>query len=93
MRLGGDEFVVHISNPEVVAQAQQEGVASILLPLKERLKKIDIPQLRFTPSLSCGAVFVQAGSTRNLQDIYELADKKLYEAKKTHNGNVESAEI
>lgn len=93
MRLGGDEFVVHISNPEVVAQAQQEGVASILLPLKERLKKIDIPQLRFTPSLSCGAVFVHTGSNRDLHEIYELADKKLYEAKKTHNGSVESAEI
>lgn len=93
MRLGGDEFVVYVSDPETLAQAQSEGVQAILVPLKERLKKINIPQLRSTPCLSCGAVFVTAGSLHELQDIYELADKKLYEAKKTHNGNMESAEI
>ncbi len=93
MRLGGDEFVVFITDPETVTMAQLEGIPSILKPLNERLKKIDIPQLRTTPCLSCGAVFVPAGTTHELHEIYELADKKLYEAKTTHNGSVKSAEI
>lgn len=93
MRLGGDEFVVFIVNPETVAQAQQEGASSVLAPLKDRLKKIDIPQLRNTPNLSCGMVIVSAGSEHELTEIYELADKKLYEAKISHNGSVRSAEI
>ncbi len=93
MRLGGDEFVVFITNPETVTQGQMEGIPSILAPLKERLKKIKIPQLRSTPCLSCGAVFVPAGSEHDLQEIYELADKKLYEAKISHNGSVSCTEI
>lgn len=93
MRLGGDEFVVLVTNPVTVAQAQQEGIASILEPLKDRLKKIHIPQLRTTPTLSCGAVFIPARTNFELADVYELADKKLYEAKVTHNGNVASAEM
>lgn len=93
MRLGGDEFVVFITNQETVALSQQEGISSIMQPLQERLKKINIPQLRTTVRLSCGSVFIPAGSQHELPEIYELADKKLYEAKKTHNGNVESTEI
>lgn len=93
MRLGGDEFVVYITTPETVATAQQEGVSAVLAPLAERLKRISIPQLRMTPTLSCGAVFVSAGSEHDLKDIYELADKKLYEAKISHDGSVRSAEI
>lgn len=93
MRLGGDEFVVYVTNPETVAQAQSEGVQAILAPLKERLKQINIPQLRTTPCLSCGAIFVTVGIEHDLQTVYELADKKLYEAKVSHNGGVRSGEI
>lgn len=93
MRLGGDEFVVFITTPDTVAQAQQEDISVILQPLVDRLKKINIPQLRTPPCLSCGSVFVSASSSHGLKDIYELADKKLYEAKKLHNGSVMCAEI
>lgn len=93
MRLGGDEFVVYVTNPETVALAQSAGVQAILAPLKERLAKINIPQLRSTPCLSCGAIFVSVGQEHDLQQIYELADKKLYEAKVSHNGGVRSGEI
>lgn len=93
MRLGGDEFVVYVTNPDTVALAQSEGVSAILAPLRERLKKINIPLLRTTPCLSCGAIFVSVGMEHDLQNIYEMADKKLYEAKVLHNGSVRSGEI
>lgn len=93
MRLGGDEFVVFITNQETVTQAQMEGVQTVLSPLKERLKKICIPHLRSAPSLSCGSVLISAGAKCELHEIYELADKKLYEAKVAHNGSACFAEI
>lgn len=91
MRLGGDEFVVYVVNPETVAEAQQEGVQAIMQPLYERLKKINIPQIRHTPTLSCGSIIVSAGSEHKLADIYELADKNLYKAKISHNGALVSS--
>lgn len=94
LRLGGDEFVVYITDPTLVSQAQDHGMISILIPLYQRLRLINIPQLNHsTPTVSTGAVLIPAGTDIPLSRIYELGDKKLYEAKHTHNGALSSMEI
>lgn len=94
MRLGGDEFVVFITDRDFIGQARMTGLAQSFAPLYARLQQIRIPQYSdLHPSLSCGAVFVSAGPSHTLEEIYKLADQKLYEAKAHHNGSMACIEI
>ena len=94
MRLGGDEFVVFITSPDLIQKAKSEGMAEVFKPLRQRLQQIFIPHSKsLKPSLSCGAVLASTGTGYELAAIYEMADKKLYEAKSTHNGAFASIEL
>jgi len=94
IRLGGDEFFVIITSRQLIGQAVFEGVASVLAPLYARLKQIKIAALQgFSTTLSCGAVIVSPGKIHTLSEVYELVDKKLYEAKTSHNGRLVTTEI
>lgn len=94
MRLGGDEFVVFITSQPLVEKARTEGLEAIFQPMYDGLQQIDIPQLEgHKPSLSCGALFIAPDAPYDLPVIYELADKKLYEAKSDKKGSLVSMEI
>jgi len=94
IRLGGDEFVVFISSRHLIGQTIFEGIDSVIAPLRQRLSQINIPALKGrTPTLSCGAVLISQGKAHTLDEIYQLADQKLYEAKTTHDGRYVCVEI
>jgi len=91
LRLGGDEFVVYISSRHLLGQSIFDGIDSVFAPLRARLAQIDIPALKgCTPTLSTGAVQIASGKPHTLTEIYELADRKLYEAKTSHDGRLVS---
>lgn len=89
LRLGGDEFAVFVTSKKLVEKAKDGNIKQLLQPLHIRLQQIHIKQLKGQkPSLSCGAVTIPANCNYTLNQIYTIADQKLYEAKATHNGAI-----
>lgn len=92
LRLGGDEFAVYVKSPKLIEEAKNGNIKQLLQPLRERLQLVKIKQMKGQkPSLSCGAITIPANSNYTLNQIYTLADQKLYEAKQTHNGSIAHA--
>lgn len=94
VRLGGDEFVVYVSTRDMFSKVIFEGAEALLSPLFKRLSQIVIKEMNGkTPSMSAGVVIIPAGAEYSVEEIYPIADKKLYEAKITHNGRISSVTL
>lgn len=93
MRLGGDEFVLFITSRDTVTKAIFDGIEPVLQPLRDRLQNINIKALKGRKTMSAGAVIINDNASHKFEEIYEIADRMLYQAKMSHKGQAESTII
>lgn len=93
MRLGGDEFVLFITSRDTVTKAIFDGIEPVLQPLRDRLQNINIKALKGRKTMSAGAVIINDNVSHKFEEIYEIADRLLYQAKMSHKGQAESTII
>lgn len=78
-RIGGDEFAVVVSGEDVQRHCEQ-GLLRFDLAMKEYN---DVPNQPFRISVASGyAVYDETGAEEKLMDLYQQADRKMYENKK-----------
>lgn len=82
-RLGGDEFAVFVENCETRIDAIAERFQEIARVYAERMRKV-CPQAK--SSLSVGGVY--SCGKHSFSQLYQKADKTLYEVKKSEKGRV-----
>lgn len=92
VRLGGDEFVLFVVSKDLIEKTHSDGFKALLSPLHERLKQINIKELKGkSPTMSSGVVVIPSGMKCELQNVYNRADRLLYMAKQAHNGQFRGA--
>ena len=87
-RIGGEEFVFILSTPT------PDDALSFAERLRERVSQFEFgepnaPIGRLT--ISVGVTDIPRGSTIRFEDVYQMADKALYTAKKTGRNRVINA--
>lgn len=89
-RYGGEEFIV------ILPETNNEGASLIAEQIRKNVEKLEIPhQYSITSSfvtISLGVSTVIAEENVNKYDVIEMADKALYQAKKTGKNRVENVE-
>lgn len=81
-RVGGDEFVVfmpHLAAEENALTRVQSLLAQLPIVIAEKGERIEI-------SASIGVAFSRAGQPHTYQELYDWADKAMYQAKKAGKG-------
>lgn len=81
-RIGGDEFAVFIRNP-----FDREIVIKRALEFCDEVKEMDYSEEPFDVSVSVGVAFLQKG-INSYEQLFEIADKALYNAKDCGRGRV-----
>lgn len=78
-RLGGDEFGYMLLESDI------EGACNFALRLKEKFAKHNFKGLKYAPTVSIGIANTHNVKFRDHKDIYNAADKALYDAKAIKN--------
>jgi diguanylate cyclase (GGDEF)-like protein len=78
-RLGGDEFGYALLSSDM------EGAHNFALRLQEKFAKHHFKGMNFAPTVSIGIANTKNASFKDHKDIYNAADKALYEAKLVKN--------
>ncbi|SFC88681.1 GGDEF domain-containing protein [Butyrivibrio sp. YAB3001] len=77
-RVGGDEFVVLFN------EIKKEDLQSILSKLGSKLEALDKSDPEIIHSVSYGFAFRSEASPKDAHTVYMLADKRMYEYKRTY---------
>jgi diguanylate cyclase (GGDEF)-like protein len=78
-RLGGDEFGY------MLLESDLDGAYHFAERLREKFMKLSIKGLKFFPTISVGIVNNSSDKFKDHKDMYDAADKALYEAKLVKN--------
>ena len=81
IRLGGDEFLIVVAGLSLEAEARTEQIIEIIEAIKEQLAiGWTIRDVHFAPTTSIG-ISIFPDQSSSLDDLIDLADQALYEAK------------
>ena len=84
LRLGGDEFAAYA--PGVFSQDVSERIMNRFF---QYLNETEIPELKGEPiHVSAGIAFCSEDSSMEFREVYELADQRTYQSKKTEGNQV-----
>ncbi len=80
-RTGGDEFIVGLENP---APGDCERM---ITDLESRMEDFNKKSKTLSLSSSCGFAYSSEVSSKSAQDVFNLADSRMYEIKEKHHTN------